>query len=158
MTASWACCTAVSQLSRRCTGGGTRGRREGVNRFWLARAVIASPIIFFLHNQSTPSPSRTTVNVNTLSVPSVGPLRRRTKRLNSGPKLRWFRNHICYRPVWCAAQFRADHRPIIAVSAITHTDDNTETAPRSRHFRFDFGMTSATRRSSWLLTFVIISG
>lgn len=35
-------------------------------------------------------------------------------------------------------QFRADHRPTIAASAITHTADNTETAPRSRHFRFDF--------------------
>lgn len=68
--------------------GPSRGRKP-----FLARAVIAGPIIFLFHNQSTPSPSHTTLNVNALSVPSVGPPRRRTKRLNSGPELRFFQNH-----------------------------------------------------------------
>lgn len=59
-------------MSRRCAGGGSRGPTRGRKPF-LARAVIKSPIIFFLHNQSSPSSSSTlVVNVNTLSVSSVG--------------------------------------------------------------------------------------
>lgn len=58
-------------MSRRCAGGSSRGRREGVNRFG-SRSDSESDN-FFLHNQSFPSPSHTlVVNVSTLSVPSVG--------------------------------------------------------------------------------------